>query len=481
MATLFKRSTECEILVVDDEEAICSLLETALGGLYKVKTCLNARTALSLIESHDFDVVIADINLPDMSGLDILRAARQKDDFTELLVITGFATLETAGKAIEIGVSSYLTKPLSIVDLQIQVEKAVATRLFHLKSIMLRKYSDTIAPDIQGHLNDITSLFHFSRKLMLSLEMSEVARIILEEINERIQTQYSVLAVHSEDINEIFAMPRIGSLDVTAVRQSIIDNWDKSCRFFSKDVFDKKETPITVFGGRHDEAVQLTKVKPVVFNLSVMDKNVGSLSLFCQQDHLPKPDDSQFLHVFTSFVAATIEHSCQDMHAKLQARTDGLTGILNHRSFHETLSREIARADRSETGFGLIIMDIDDFKKVNDTYGHLVGDAVIRNLVARVSAMIRRADTFARYGGEEFGLILPDTPIDGAKVLAGRICKEIAATPCRIGKLSVPYSVSLGLSIYKGTQPRQKDKLIDDADKALYVSKANGKSRYSVN
>jgi len=119
--------------------------------------------ALELIRKNDFDVVVSDLLLGDIEGIEVLRAARQKDNFTELMVITGHASLESASKAIEIGVSSYLMKPVSIFDIKIQIEKALATRLFHLKSVMLMKHSDSIAPDIKGHIHDITSLFNFSR------------------------------------------------------------------------------------------------------------------------------------------------------------------------------------------------------------------------------------------------------------------------------------------------------------------------------
>jgi diguanylate cyclase (GGDEF)-like protein len=481
MANLVKRTTECEILVVDDEEVICTLFLSALKDLYRVYTCGTGKEALALISEHDFDVVIADLNLPDIQGMDVLRAARKKDDFTELLVITGYASLESAAKAIEIGVSSYLMKPISLTDLQIQVEKAVATRLFHLKSIMLMKHPDAIAPDIKGHLYDITSLFHFSRKLMLSLEIPEVMRVVLDEINAKMNTLYSIIAVQCHDLSEIHVMPRVGTMRLEDARRSVLDNWKGSFDFFPRETFENGDVALTLYNGRHGEPFSFEKVTPVVIQLSVMNKNIGSLLLFGPKGFAPSADEFQFLYVFTSFVSSIIEHSCIDMHAKLQARTDGLTGIANHRSFHESLAREIARADRGGTVFGLILMDIDDFKKINDTHGHLVGDAVIRNLVERVMCMVRRADTFARYGGEEFGLILPDTALDGTRILAQRICKEIAATPYALPKLNVSYSVSIGLSMYNGKQPRPKDTLIDDADKALYKSKTEGKSRISVN
>jgi diguanylate cyclase (GGDEF)-like protein len=168
------------------------------------------------------------------------------------------------------------------------------------------------------------------------------------------------------------------------------------------------------------------------------------------------------------------------MQAKLQARTDNLTGVANHRSFHETLAREISRADRSKSDCALVIIDIDDFKLINDTYGHQVGDAVIKDLTQRISTMVRKGDTFARQGGEEFSLILPDTSLEGAKLMADRVCKRIHSSPFVFSQTDIPYTISLGLSIYSGKTPRTKDALIADADKALYISKKSGKNLVSI-
>jgi two-component system cell cycle response regulator len=480
MGSLVKQPNECEILVVDDEEVVCALIEISIKDICRVTTCQNAHDAILLIESRDFDVVIADIKLPDLSGIEVLKAARKKDDYSELIVVTGYATLETAAEAIEVGVSSYLVKPLSMVNLRIQVEKSVANRLFHLKSIMLMKNSDDIAPHIKDHLYDIASLFRFSRKLMLSLEIPEVTRVILDEINDRTGALYSVIGIQCQDIREVYAMFRRGSISAADIRQSILDNWDNAFPFLNKTGFTNGDLPFTMYSGRYNEQLVFEKTTPVVFPLTVMGNHIGSLAIFGKKGYTPTPDEYQFLHVFTSFISTIIEHSCLDMLAKLQARTDGLSGIANHRSFHESLSREISRADRNGSLFGLMLMDIDNFKKINDTHGHLVGDAVIRNLVSRVSDIIRRADTFARYGGEEFALIVPETGPEGATVIANRICKEIAATPYIYSQTTVPYSVSIGLSMYDGKKPRQKDILIRDADIAMYQAKTGGKNRISV-
>jgi two-component system, cell cycle response regulator len=477
---LIKRPSDCAVLVVDDEEVFCELLSATLQDSYKVSMCQSGRRAMELIEESGFDLVIADLKLNDMSGIEVLKFAKEKDDLTELMVITGYASLESASRAIMLGVSAYLTKPLSLADLLLQVEKAIATRLFHLKSVSLMQQSDSFAPHLKEHLGDMTSLYHFSRKLMLSLELPEIIRVILQEINEKMNSTFCVLAMNYLNYAEIAAMPRVGEIDITKVRDVLWANWDNTFNVFDKAMFEQGQIPLRVYKGRRGACDMPAQVKPLGVQLSIMGQNIGSLLIFRDAKVASTPEESQFLYVFTSFVSSVIEHGYIDLQAKLQARTDGLTGIANHRSFHETLAREIARADRNKSEFGLIIIDIDDFKLINDRHGHLVGDAVIKDLCCRLSSMVRKGDTFARQGGEEFSLILPETSLEGAKIMADRVCKKINSAPFVFSRTSVPYTISLGLSIYSGGSPRSKDAVLSDADKALYLSKKNGKNLVSI-
>jgi diguanylate cyclase (GGDEF)-like protein len=109
-----------------------------------------------------------------------------------------------------------------------------------------------------------------------------------------------------------------------------------------------------------------------------------------------------------------------------------------------------------------------------------VGDAVIKDLTTRIGAMIRKGDTFSRQGGEEFSLILTGTSFEGAKILAQRVCERVNCAPFVFSQTSVPYTISIGLSIYNGKFPRTKDALVDEADNALYKSKKSGKNRVST-
>ena len=208
-----KRPSDCQILIVDDEEIICEMLRDALEpASYRVITCTQGTAALKHIDEHDFDVVITDLKIPDISGLEVLEYAKSKDEFTEVIVITGFATLDSATLAINQGVYSYLLKPLQITEFLIQVEKAIASRLFHLRSIELMRQSDDLAPDVKMHVKDITSLYYFIRKLMLSLEISEIMRITLDEANRRMGSTLAVISISMPGIEEVFVMPSQGEI-----------------------------------------------------------------------------------------------------------------------------------------------------------------------------------------------------------------------------------------------------------------------------
>lgn len=474
--SLVKRPPDCKILIVDDEKVICDLLEEALSPLYKVISCKNGKDAFSKIDSTDFDIIVTDLKLPDVSGLDVLSYAKAKDEYTEVIVVTGYASLDTATVAINLGVYSYMIKPLAITDFLIQVERAVASRLFHLKSLDLMRQLDYVAPDVKVHLHEITSLYFFIRKLMLSLEIPEIMRITLEEANARVKSVLSVMGIDCLGYREIFAMPSSGEMDPEEFRAILGENWRKILPGSDISKLDSGEIPRLIYKGRQGDSPSFGKLYPLAVPMIISDRTIGTLTVF-----LTRPaDQSQFLYVFTSIVASIIEHGYSALQARQQAKTDSLTGVANHRLFHETLEREIARANRKKSVFSLVLIDIDNFKNVNDTYGHQTGDAVIVDLTKRVLSTVRGSDVLARYGGEEFGIILPDTDRDGAEILADRVLKSISSQSFTFSHNEISYTVSIGMALYDGKIQARKDALIAAADKALYASKRNGRNRVTI-
>jgi len=156
---------------------------------------------------------------------------------------------------------------------------------------------------------------------------------------------------------------------------------------------------------------------------------------------------------------------------------DSLTGLYNNREFHQRLKSEISRSKRSGRPFSFLMMDIDYFKKVNDSFGHPAGDEVLRMISALVKERIRKVDQFARYGGEEFTLILPETPLSGAITIAENLRKSIAATEIYLGaNKTAKITMSFGVAEFP-TDAGTEKKIISAADKALYKAKETGRNR----
>lgn len=160
---------------------------------------------------------------------------------------------------------------------------------------------------------------------------------------------------------------------------------------------------------------------------------------------------------------------------------DGLTGLYNHRYFQEILVKELSRAFRYQSSVSLIMFDIDFFKKVNDNYGHPVGDLVLMNIARAIEGAVRPSDIVARYGGEEFAVILPQTDEPGMHVFAERLRRTVEGITTIVGNQQISVTISAGGSSYspsatKGTPQR----LIAAADQGLYASKRNGRNRVTI-
>jgi len=171
-----------------------------------------------------------------------------------------------------------------------------------------------------------------------------------------------------------------------------------------------------------------------------------------------------------------------DLHETLrvQAMHDRLTGLWNRAAIVDSLHQELDRTARERTPVSVILADLDHFKQINDTYGHLAGDAVLREAAQRMRAALRSYDHIGRYGGEEFLIVLPGCLAVSAMVVAERVRERIAATAITIPGDSIAVTSSLGVSASSGGQVMAADALIAAADTALYQAKAAGRNRVEL-
>jgi diguanylate cyclase (GGDEF)-like protein len=198
-------------------------------------------------------------------------------------------------------------------------------------------------------------------------------------------------------------------------------------------------------------------------------------------DYLTKPFNAQELRVRIRAGRRILDLQEELLQAREalreQATHDGLTGLLNRTSILEKLDDELSRAARDGSSVSVLMVDLDRFKSVNDTQGHLAGDAVLREASSRLRSASRRYDSVGRYGGEEFLVVLPGSEAPAATLQAERLREAIAGTPFRADSRPLGMTCSIGLACSSHCAP---EVLIREADDALYLAKANGRNRVVV-
>jgi diguanylate cyclase (GGDEF)-like protein len=200
---------------------------------------------------------------------------------------------------------------------------------------------------------------------------------------------------------------------------------------------------------------------------------VGAIELASRGGDGFRAVDGDLLLVIAAQAAVAIENARQYSRAQLLAITDRLTGLWNHAEFHQRLREEVARAQRHGRPVSLLFADIDRFKSFNDTYGHRLGDDLLRQVAARLQAAVRHTDFAARYGGDEFAVILPETTIHGAAVACDNLRRAIEQEPFRVGGQRLGITISGGVGAYP-EGGASAEELIDACDRALREAKKAG-------
>jgi len=218
--------------------------------------------------------------------------------------------------------------------------------------------------------------------------------------------------------------------------------------------------------------------------LKLFNRSIGILSVYTIRRREFTKEDIELACLFSSQVAIAINMIEKFERIKLEAITDGLTGLYNHRYFHERLDEEIERAQNNGTSLSLLFCDIDNFKAFNDLNGHEAGDYALKEVARIIKNSIRAMDLTARYGGEEFTVILPETEDWGAEYVAERIRSKVAEFSFNtVGAIPHPLTLSIGIASFP-KDAQDKKSLIDKADWAMYYAKRKGKNqviRFCVN
>lgn len=245
---------------------------------------------------------------------------------------------------------------------------------------------------------------------------------------------------------------------ISSGKPLIIDGIAKKISFPSLDFF-------------QEEKIKSYCLMPLI----IANKVIGTVGLFWRKPHKIKQEKLKLISIIVSQAGASLESARAHAQLKLGGNIDGLTGLYTHRYFQETLANELSRARRFKYPVCLVMLDIDHFKRYNDTFGHPEGDIVLKTIAGIIKHNVRSYDTVARYGGEEITIILPYTMREKAKPLAERIRREVALYPFK-GAKEVKVTISIGLASYPDNAHTRQE-IIQRADQALYLAKEGGRNR----
>lgn len=235
---------------------------------------------------------------------------------------------------------------------------------------------------------------------------------------------------------------------------------------FSKSKYFKgKRNPL--FSNEFFVCLPLMIENQIIGVMNLNDNEKGSFSV----------NDLDFVLNVMEFVSLSISNALLYEKTELLSVTDGLTSLGNHQQMQHILKSEFERSRRYTSPLSVVMMDVDHFKKVNDTYGHQTGDEILVELAAVISRVCRSNDAAARYGGEEFFLILPETPIRGAQLIAERVRNEISGQPFHSNGDSFYVTISCGVAELDLERMNAAADLIHVADRALYRAKRGGRNR----
>jgi diguanylate cyclase (GGDEF)-like protein len=217
---------------------------------------------------------------------------------------------------------------------------------------------------------------------------------------------------------------------------------------------------------------------PLTVSLDTQDEHVGSLLLYPSPGTPFTEDEGRLAHWLAAQASIALENARLHRTVEQQAITDHLTGLANRRRFSETLGLEISRAERFEGSVALVLADLDDFKRVNDRFGHQTGDEVLRRFAELMRESVREFDLAARHGGEEFALLLPETDLEGGVRLAERLAQALRDQrfSARSGE-GFSVTSSFGVAAFPGASSAEQ--LMLAADRALYEAKKQGKNTVS--
>ena len=476
------------ILVVDDSEVTRAILSRTLrgAGFEVLEARDGAEGAVKALQELP-SVVITDLEMPTMDGFPLLRLLKTDplSAHIPVLILTSHGEAASRFWSLRTGADAYLTKdyrPQQLVDTVTRLAEsatASAGSIAHARGTSDAEEPSNLGPlevlarvarQLDASLLQATLTNSLLERGMAAANFHDACSVSLETLGQVVDARCLAVAVAEPDAAtiEILLLEPLRQRDVDALRDLVVANLELAPGFGI-------ETRVT---GTIDEGPALDLEPAVGLQLAVREAQ-GFLVLVPRDRERFSRSASGLIHALAGHLTLVLDNARLSERLHEMSTRDGLTRQLNHRAIYDRLTEELERSLRYGYPLSVILVDMDHFKEVNDTYGHLAGDAVLREGAAVLRNTLRGVDLLGRYGGEEFLVVLPQVDLEAARAAAERLRKELEglAVPLPSGS-AVKITASFGVAS-RDELPVSvtSDLLVSLADRRLYEAKAAGRNR----
>lgn len=476
------KSGEFKILIADDDEINVQVLINQLSyENYSLTIVNNGREVINLIEKEEakFDLLILDSMMPKLSGFEVCKRIRKKYSLFDLpvLMLMTKNNVQEISLGFEFGANDYMIKPFSREELLARVKTlltlkdAIQHAIINAHNFESEKYGRTLAEK----LREITGVINST------LDLKEVMTRLLESLNNIVPYNNACVMLKREDGLYIMAACNSISCQVDSGERVVGDNK------LLNEIIEKKHH--IVFDNLQEHMDEYDRIEGcgcfingrswIGIPLISHDNILGVLVLEHSEANIYQDTEVNMAIAFASQASIAIENAKLFGEIKLLAVTDPLSGLNNRRYFFELSEKTYEEAKNDNRPLSVIMLDVDHFKKVNDRYGHDVGDTVLKAVADVCKSSLRKEDILGRYGGEEFCITLKNTNLKEAEQVASRIRTSIENLEIEVNDIVVKITVSLGINELRDNHLDFRQ-ILREADNALYKAKENGRNRVEV-
>ncbi len=470
-----------KVLVADDSPLVLRMIEKMLQGAgFGVVTAKDGLEAVEKAFADDIGLVILDVMMPRMNGYQTCRLLKTEAATRHLPVIM-LTSKDQAGDrfwGLETGADHYITKdaePQGILEL---VRKVAAAGPVKAAGPPRRDSVDVLTRVnelLDRKLFEATILSELGRVARSLVNFDETFTSVMRVLTRIVDFSVGAMAFVDEDELDLFLLVHRPAAP-TLIEETKARLLESVARERGQQPFAKMQARLftDVQGGGPEET---TLGGFAAFPIRTNDTLTGVLGFAGKAAARIAGESEAFLSIAANQAKIVMENSRLFDKVKSLSIRDSLTGLFNHRHTMEQVANEFGRVGRYEGGVSLLMLDIDHFKKVNDTQGHQAGDMVLRDVARILKDTLRVVDSVGRYGGEEFVCILPHTGHEEAMQTAERLRVAVEEHAFRTGSRETRVTVSVGVATYPSTRVDSPGGLLREADKALYKAKEGGRNR----